>query len=290
MKKLTAILLALVLLFALSATAFADEEAPMQTLSWLSARRGILQAELSGSFYQVGDLDCDIWVPDLFEPMEEVPEFAYCGFEAADGAVTITVNHLSFEGEPELEDIEEVLPDWGAVSDGIFWINGLYALIYETEEDDSLSVLILKEDGDAVEFVFAPISDQQVYSVSSLVLSTIQPHTLENMDLALMMDADLNNNWGPNHSVRIAETDEGEELRVFLWDDGMNSETILNASNWDSVRASRLALCNEYVDALAELGFDDTPLAVMYISPEEDLSFLTILDGEIVYDIFEDAA
>ena len=105
-----------------------------------------------------------------------------------------------------------------------------------------------------------------------------------------MMDGDLNTNWGPNRSVRLAETDEGEVIRVFLWDDGVDSETIQNTSNWDAVRASKLALWNEYAEALAELGFDETPLEVLYISPEEDLSFLTVRDGEVVYDVFEDAA
>ena len=289
MKKLTAVLLALVLLFALSATAFADEEAPMQTLSWLSARRGIQQAGLNGSFYQVADLDCDVWIPDLLEPMEEKPDYSYLVF-GTDGVPIVSVDHLSFDEDVELEDIEEMLPDWGAVSDGIFWINNLHALVYEKEAEDSLSALILKTEGDAVEFVFSPISNQDVYSLSSLILSTIQRHTLDNMELALMMDGDLNTNWGPNRSVRLAETDEGEVIRVFLWDDGVDSETIQNTSNWDAVRASKLALWNEYAEALAELGFDETPLEVLYISPEEDLSFLTIRDGEIVYDVFEDAA
>ena len=44
MKKLTAIILALMLLLSLSMTAAADDDAPMKTLSWITARRAISQA------------------------------------------------------------------------------------------------------------------------------------------------------------------------------------------------------------------------------------------------------
>ena len=290
MKKLTAILLALVLLVSLSAIAAADDDAPMQTLSWLSARRAINQVGLDGTFYQVGSLDCDIWIPDILQPQEDIPDYAYCAFAPENNAVSVMVNHLSFEGEPELEELEDIVPEWGGVSDGIFWINNLYALIYETKEEDSLSALILTADGDAIEFVFTPISNPDFYSLTSLMLSTIQRHQLDSSEMALMMDADLNTIWGPNRSVRIAETDEGEMIRVSLWDDGVTSETIQTTKNWDTVREDKIAIYNSYAGALEEFGFEELSLELLYISPEEDISFLTISDGEIIYDVFDEAA
>ena len=290
MKKLLAMLLALVMLFALSATAMADEEAaPMPLRSWMQARRLIYQNEIEGSFYQVDTLNCDLWVPALLQPVEP-PEYAYCAFATEDGAVSITVNHLSFDGEPELADIEEILPDWGCVSDGVFWINNYYALVYENAEEDSLSALILMEEGDAVEFVFTPVSNEQVYSMASLVLCSIQPHVLDAEDAALMIDADLNNLWGENRSVRVVETDEGQELRVFTWDEGVNSENIQSVDNWDALRENQIALYNNYAGALADFGMDDLGLTMMYISRSEEISFLTLGSGEILYDFFEDAA
>ena len=290
MKKLTAILLFLVLLVSLSAIAAADDDAPMQTLSWLSARRAINQVGLDGTFYQVGSLDCDIWIPDILQPQEDIPDYAYCAFAPENNAVSVMVNHLSFEGEPELEELEDIVPEWGGVSDGIFWINNLYALIYETKEEDSLSALILTADGDAIEFVFTPISNPDFYSLTSLMLSTIQRHQLDSSEMALMMDADLNTMWGPNRSVRMVETDEGEVIRVFLWDDGVTSETIQTTKNWDTVREDKIAIYNSYAGALEEFGFEELSLELLYISPEEDISFLTISDGEIIYDVFDEAA
>ena len=76
MKKLIAILLTLVMLFALSATAMAD----MQTLSWITARRGIGMTDLTGKFYQIEDYDIDIWIPDNFELQEDIPDYCYCVF------------------------------------------------------------------------------------------------------------------------------------------------------------------------------------------------------------------
>ena len=77
MKKLFAFLLALVMLFALSATAMAEESkgsddsaSSLKALSWITARRGLQQTDLTGNFYQISDLDVDIWVPDLFKPVE----------------------------------------------------------------------------------------------------------------------------------------------------------------------------------------------------------------------------
>lgn len=45
-------------------------------------------------------------------------------------------------------------------------------------------------------------------------------------------------------------------------------------------------LYNLYVDVLDEFGLGDVHLSLLYISPEEELSFLTISDGEIKYDAF----
>ena len=290
MKKLLAILLALVMLLGLSAAAMAEEaEEQRPLLSWMSARRLIEQNGLEGAFYQVGSLNCDLWVPAQLQPVE-APDGAYCAFATEDGAVSITVNHLFFESDPTLEDIEEVLPDWGCVSSGVYWINDILALVYENAEEDTLSALVLLGEGDAMEFVFTPVSNQQVYSLTSLVLCTIQLHELDAENVALMIDADLNGVWGAHRDLRVTETDEGQEIRIFLWDEGVNSETIQSVNNWDSVKANHVALYNFYAEALEGLGMGGLDLTMMYISPEEEISFLTISGGEILYDVFEDAA
>jgi hypothetical protein len=122
------------------------------------------------------------------------------------------------------------------------------------------------------------------------MLATIQRHTLDIEELALMIEADLTNNWGENQEVRIVDNGGGAYLRILLWDEGIDSETIENVQNWDAFRTQKVGVCNYYLQSLAGLGFDELSVELMYISPEEALSFLTIQDGEIVYDVFEDAA
>ena len=299
MKKLFVFLLALVMLFVLSATAMAEESngsndsaSSENTLSWITARRGLQQTDLTGSFYQISDLNVDIWVPDLFKQVEEVSENVFCAFAAENDSAVITVNHLSFEGDPDLEDVEKMVLDAGCESDGLYWINDFYALVYETKSADSLSVLILLQDGGGMEFVFAPVSNPDVYSMASLVMSTIQRHSLDVEDVALMIDADLNNTWGQCRDVRYSDEDDNRGITVYLWKEELDSNTIQNITNWDDLKA---AVCenfyNFYVDVLDDFGMNEAVhLNLKLTSPNQEDVFLAIEGGQITYDVFDDAA
>ena len=285
------------MLFALSATAMAEEakgsddtaSAP-KTLSWFTARRGIQQAELTGEFYQIQDLDIDIWVPDLLQPVEEVSENTFCAFEAENKGAVISVNHLAFDGQPTLEEVEKMAVDQGSVSDGMFWINGFDTLVLETKSEDSLSVIIMITDGGAMEFAFAPISNPDVYSMASLVMSTIQHHTLDVEDVALMIDADLNSFWTQDKNVTYSDDDKDRSIHIAMWEDGVNAETIKDINNWDEVKNARIGLYNDYMDAFDGLGVKDIALGLDYISEDQDVTFLTLENGEVTYDAFADAA
>lgn len=297
MKKLFALLLALVMLFALSATAMAEEAkgsddtaSVPKTLSWFTARRGIQQAELTGEFYQIQDLDIDIWVPDLLQPVKEVSENTFCAFEAENKGAVISVNHLTFDGQPTLEEVEKMAVDQGSVSDGMFWINGFDTLVLETKSEDSLSVIIMITDGGAMEFAFAPISNPDVYFMASLVMSTIQHHTLDVEDVALMIDADLNSFWTQDKNVTYSDDDKDRSIHIAMWEDGVNAETIKDINNWDEVKNARIGLYNDYMDAFDGLGVKDIALGLDYISEDQDVTFLTLENGEVTYDAFADAA
>ena len=223
---------------------------PRAATTRFTARRGIQQAELSGEFYQIQDLDIDIWVPDLLQPVEEVSENTFCAFEAENKGAVISVNHLTFDGQPTLEEVEKMAVDQGSVSDGMFWINGFDTLVLETKSEDSLSVIIMITDGGAMEFAFAPISNPDVYSMASLVMSTIQHHTLDVEDVALMIDADLNSFWTQDKNVTYSDDDKDRSIHIAMWEDGVNAETIKDINNWDEVKNARIGLYNDYMDAL----------------------------------------
>ena len=194
---------------------------------------------------------------------------------------------FSIEGETTLSGIEKIITEEGAISDGVFWINGYNALVYEVKETDTLAVVIPFDDGDVIEFAFDPSSNQDVYTLTSIIMSTIQPHELGVEDVAMMIDADLNSNWGPNRKVNYVDDAEERSITVYLWDEGVTTETISTA-DWDTVRQSRIVLYNNYVDVLDEFHMaDDVLLSLLYISPEEEKSFLTISGGQIEYDFTE---
>lgn len=295
MKKLFAILLALVMLFALSATAMAIGDAdgsivPVQALSWITAERGIQQAEIAGTSYTIHDTGLDIWIPDLLQPVEEIPEYSYGVFAAENNAASISLNHLDFDPEQTLEDIEKLVPDWGAESDGIFVVNDTYALVYETKEEDSLSILILLGEGNALEVVVTPISNKDVYSIASLVMASIRPTEPTMKDIGVMMDADIKSFWGDSRDVRMADDENGRSISIFMWEDGITSETVKDINNWDEVRAAKINLYNAYVDVLEEFDMNDILLRLSYISADQDVAFFSIEGGQITYDVFEDAA
>ena len=285
MKKLVTLILVFVMLAALTAAAAADEgSSKLVTLNWISARRAFLQNDLEGNFYEIPDFGMDIWIPNILTPMEEIDSDCYYVFTDKNNVVTIKVHRISVEGKTALSEIEKVVTDAGAISDGVFWINGYNALVYEVKATDTLATVIPFDDGDVIEFAFTPISNQDVYTLTSIVMSTIQPHKLGVEDVALMIDADLNSNWGPNRKVQYTDNEEGQSITVYLWDEGVTTETI-DTDNWETIRQGKINIYNTYVDVLNEFNMgNDVVLSLLYISPEEEQSFLTISGGQIEYD------
>ncbi len=281
MKKILAAILVLTMLFTLSAAAMADEDEGTRTLSWITAQRAIEKAELTGEFYQVGDIDLDLWVPDLLTAQTDIPDDSYYVFESEDGAAAIEVNSVALVDGMELGDVEDYVTERGAESDGFYWINGFDALVYELKDEGCLSVVILVDDGSALEFVFDGVSDSDVYTLASIVMCTIQPHKLSVRDAALMMDADLNSTWGPDKHVSYY--DDGS-IVVNMWEKGINADNVKDVKNWDAVRQDKIDTYDLYVRALSVLGLKDTPLTLQFTDADEELLFLGIEDGELTYD------
>jgi len=296
MKKIIAMLLVLVMLLALSATALADdapaegETAGSKTLSFISAWRGITAAELNGAFYKIGDLEMDVWLPDVLTAQTDKPDDAYFLYADSTGNATIKAHIVDLDGAKTLEEVEKNVVDSGCQSDGIYWINGFDALVFENKSNDSINAVILITDEDAgVEFVFSGVSNQDMYSLSSLVLATIQHHTLDIEDVALMMDADQQNVWGPNHHVFYGKIQDSDKsgITVNMWDEGIDADSIKSVNNWDALRQDKIDLYKLYSNVLENFHMDDDIVLTMHFcDAKEETSFLTIEDGEITYDVF----
>ena len=296
MKKIIAMLLAFVMLFALSAAAMADEapvgnENPVsKSLSFMSAWRGIVKAgNLNGDFVKVGDLEVDLWMPDVLTAQSELPDDAYFLYADSTGNASIKAHRVGLDGASTLEEVEKNVTDAGCVSDGIYWINGFNALVFESKENDSINVVILRNDDDTgVEFVFKGVSNQDMYSLSSLVMATIQRHTLDLQDVGTMMSNDLYNNWGPGYHITSEAVKDSDDIRLVinLWKDGVNADSLSSVTGWDSLKDDLTSLYELYADVLARFGMDDIELAINFTDENDEASsFLTIENDEITYDV-----
>ena len=297
MKKIIAMLLAFVMLFALSAAAMADEapvgnENPVsKSLSFMSAWRGIVTAgNLNGDFVKVGDLEVDLWMPDVLTAQTELPDDAYFLYADSTGNASIKAHRVGLDGASTLEEVEKNVTDAGCVSDGIYWINGFNALVFESKENDSINVVILRNDDDTgVEFVFKGVSNQDMYSLSSLVMATIQRHTLDIEDVSMMIGADLNNAWVGDYHITFGniENSDKSHITVDLWKEGINADTINSVTGWDSLQNDMTDLYNLYADVLARFNMDNIVLTVNFTDEKDENNiFLTLKDGEFTYDVF----
>lgn len=297
MKKIIAMLLAFVMLFALSAAAMADEapvgnENPVsKSLSFMSAWRGIVTAgNLNGDFVKVGDLEVDLWMPDVLTAQTELPDDAYFLYADSTGNASIKAHRVGLDGASTLEEVEKNVTDAGCVSDGIYWINGFNALVFESKENDSINAVILRNDDDTgVEFVFKGVSNQDMYSLSSLVMATIQRHTLDIEDVSMMIGADLNNAWVGDYHITFGniENSDKSHITVDLWKEGINADTINSVTGWDSLQNDMTDLYNLYADVLARFNMDNIVLTVNFTDEKDENNiFLTLKDGEFTYDVF----
>ncbi len=297
MKKIIAMLLAFVMLFALSTAAMADEapvgnENPVsKSLSFMSAWRGIVTAgNLNGDFVKVGDLEVDLWMPDVLTAQTELPDDAYFLYADSTGNASIKAHRVGLDGASTLEEVEKNVTDAGCVSDGIYWINGFNALVFESKENDSINVVILRNDDDTgVEFVFKGVSNQDMYSLSSLVMATIQRHTLDIEDVSMMIGADLNNAWVGDYHITFGniENSDKSHITVNLWKEGINADTINSVTGWDSLQNDMTDLYNLYADVLARFNMDDIVLTINFTDEKDENNiFLTLKDGEFTYDVF----
>lgn len=293
MKKLTAILLVLVMLFSLSASAMADEGAPdaadnssdIKTMSFVTALRSIRQNDWEGEFHKAADLNLSVWIPNQFKAKDDIPDDCILSYADEKSAASVMLHRVGIDGAKSLEEVEKSVTDLGGNSAGIYWINSFNVLLYQNAAEDALCAVILSEDGNAVEFVLSPISDKECNSLLTTILCTVQPATLHVEDAAQMMDADLNVTWGENKHVTIANDDS--DITINMWDEDVTADTISSINNWDTVKQDKLNTYNIYAETLAIFGMDqDVELILQYTSPDEKAPFLTIEKGEVTYDVF----
>lgn len=289
MKKLIAVLLTLCLMASLSCAALADDGTGVtdnqpQYLSWLTARRAIVKNQIDGGFVKVPDYNVIIWVPDVLEVQDTLPDDSYqAWFKTADGSAEVGIQAMDMGQGFSLDKYADQLEEQGLKGYGIHVVNGLNGLVFGNEETDNLSVAFVCDDTEAVYFSFYPMSDENFNQMAMIMLSSIQPSSIGLSDIADMIDTDLLMYWGVNRKVSF--NDDDGSILVSIWDTGVNSDNIKSSSNFDAVKDAFVELGEFYMDSLEELNASDVHLTMQYVADEDDAAFLTFIDGELVYDV-----
>ena len=172
MKKLFAILMALAMLCSLTVSAFA-ESTEVAALNWDDVKDAV--EGFDGSFKQLMETNLMMWIPDIFEEIElddsdvEAGIVAYLMTEDKDAAVWFTAYEFDMTLEELAEELKEEYPDLDFVE-----INGVEAIGFTSPDDDVMCVYYMLDDGTALGINFTPISDEDYYSLFSVMVCSIQ--------------------------------------------------------------------------------------------------------------------
>ena len=101
---------------------------------------------------------------------------------------------------------------------------------------------------------------------------------------AAAMDDRLEEVWGENR--RVSYTEETNTVYIIIWEDGVDSEKIRTSQNWDEFKEDKRKMSEDCQAILDQAGIKDGHVIVQHASATEDISFLTIEDGEVTYDMF----
>ncbi len=164
----------------------------------------------------------------------------------------------------------------------MYVINGFYGLLFMNEETQNMTIAFMSDENEALLISFFPVSNQDLYAKAKIMLASIQPDSLSLYGLADMLDTDLMEFWGNTRKVTFNEADES--IHISIWDEGSTADTINHINNWDEVKEDKIALYDYYADLLEGLGAGDVHLTLQYVADKDDDAFLTIIDGEVVYD------
>lgn len=191
MKKLIALLLAVLLLASIPSVAFAagnkQAVAPAETpveqetddtpeYYWSDLEPYLEALGLEGQFYTFNYYGLDIWVPDELEFQELTDEDIENGMIAyatdEDENWIFAVTNLVYEQKiKSLYEWQDILKKYEGIEESVIcYVNDLIVLEYLVPEKDCFVCDLRVSDGSILEFVWAPFSDQ-AYAVNTGFMS-----------------------------------------------------------------------------------------------------------------------
>lgn len=173
MKKLSALLLALCLLFSVAVAEDAVE------LNWDSV--SFVADDIGGQWLAINDLGLVLWVPNGFDVVNEIPEefadqkvkgmFVYKDEETGETTGAIIFQYVEANGADVMECVNAIE---GATDAKAMVINGLPCVNFDLKSDDATCVAFGTEKGNLFVISFLPVSDEMFSTEAQVMMASIQ--------------------------------------------------------------------------------------------------------------------
>ena len=181
MKKLFALILAVLMVLGCVAVASAEQAQTLQ-LNWEEYAAEIeaseeAKAALSGDFVTMEEIALKIYIPAAFEQAEltdEDREAGYIAYFAMGEDMGIGIQYVDADGMSLEEYAQRLTEDGIECTNAV--VNGLPALAYSfTEDDRETAVLAFStEKGYILEISFVPANDKGFAAVATVVMASVQ--------------------------------------------------------------------------------------------------------------------
>lgn len=176
MKKVIALLVALVMCFSMATVAMAEE---VNTYCWEDIVDTVAEEGYEGDFYSLGAVNLMVWVPDFMECIELSDDALEAGFIASfeDEEQSFILDVTMNETQMTYEECLDYLAAAVAVDNfGEAEINGLPVIVYiftNDAGDTVYAVSLLTDDGYVIEFLFNTDSAESM-TLAGYMASSIQ--------------------------------------------------------------------------------------------------------------------
>ena len=176
MKKILSLLLSLLLLFSLSATAFAEEN-PVE-YHWMDTFGQILDTFAGhGNLLRIEEVDALVWLPDIFIPVtltEEDEQNGTIGIFVMEDSDAFVLFNYSEIPDITLDSLYTYYSQNNHTVEKVS-VNNIPAILDRDEENNTLTLTYQTQEGKFFQVIFSPVSDEHFASLFDLVISSIQP-------------------------------------------------------------------------------------------------------------------
>lgn len=136
-------------------------------------------SDIEASFVDFDEIGLKLWVPDFLEAVELTEDEKENGmigfFQSEDGSASVIVEYPDKDAEGGIEEYEAALKEGeDVISIQYYLINGIECLSYDLMDSDTSGLAVETEEGDVVNFLFSPMSDDESASIFLTMMCSIQ--------------------------------------------------------------------------------------------------------------------